>query len=264
MPDHKKILDSVLPKLKKLPARPASHLRVAQALDDPSQSSDEIACKINQDVALTAHLLKMANSAAFGSAERISSTRDAVSLVGTLRLKALVTTAWAFQLIDENTKVLGFNPKAEWDHALEAGNLCMAMARETGMDIRESEATFTAAILHDLGKILLATNCPDYYAAVSEETAERANVPRHQVEREMLGFDHADIGSRLLEDWGMPADVVQAVRWHHQPETQDLHTLSPLILVHVADCKIRNLPIQAGCQGRYCAEKVNHLAELTA
>jgi HD-like signal output (HDOD) protein len=112
-------------------------------------AADEIAHKINLDVALTAHLLKMPNSAAFGSTERISSTRDALSLAGTFRLKALMTTAWAFQRINQNTRVLGFNPKSGWDHALEVGNLCLTIAHETGIDIRKTEAAFTAGILHD-------------------------------------------------------------------------------------------------------------------
>lgn len=254
------MLPLIMSRLRQLPARSETHQHVLVALSSPRASADEIASQINHDVALTAHILKVANSAAFSPSQKVVSTREAISLIGTLRLKALVSTAWAFRLLDESRHVLGFDPKAECDHALQVGMACLDIASETRCDQITTEEAFSAGLLHDLGKILIATNLPDIYAAVSEETASQS-LPRWQVEQELMGFDHAAIGGSALESWQMAKPIVDAVKWHHQPEHEAHRTVTPLTMVHLADCKIRGIEPEAGCLGRYCVAKSRHITD---
>lgn len=246
---------SLLVGLHRLPARSQTHYQVLRVLDSAVASTAEIASKINQDVALTAHILKMANSVLFSPGGKVSSTSEAVALIGVLRLKTLVTTAWAFQLLDETKHVLGFEAKAEWDHALQVGAISQGLAKEISCTQETTEETFSAALLHDLGKILIAANAPEIYAAISEETNERS-LPRWQIEQELMGFNHADIGASVLETWGMAPILVDAVKWHHQPTSEARNKITPLTLVHLADCKARNIQPDAACLGRYCVAQM--------
>src|SRR5581483_9268094 len=102
-------LPAIMARLQRLRARPESHRRVLEAVNQPQSSIDDIADAITHDVALTAHILKVANSAAFAPSKKVASAKEAVSLIGSVRLKALVSTAWAFQLFDESKKVAGFD-----------------------------------------------------------------------------------------------------------------------------------------------------------
>jgi putative nucleotidyltransferase with HDIG domain len=249
------VMESVMAKMRILPARPATHRDVLKALENADFSASEIARKINQDVALTAHVLKMANSVLFAPTEKISSTSQAVSMIGTMRIKGLVSTAWAFQLLDESKKVPGFDPRTEWHHALEVGSQCLEMAKSVHCDSKTEDEAFSAALLHDVGKVLIAVNMPEVFAAVTEEAEER-KLGRWLVEQEMLGFDHADLGAQVLKGWDMPEQIVTAVREHHQPGEDTVKTFNPLILVHLSNCKVMGIEPHAECFGRYCVAKM--------
>jgi HD-like signal output (HDOD) protein len=249
------ILPLIMSRLRYLPARPEAHQQVIRTLGNPASSTHDIAIQINQDVALTAHILKMANSAAFSPAQKINSTHEAITIIGTLRLKALVSTAWAFRLMDDSQHVLGFDPKAECDHALAVGMVCLELADEARCNPETREEAFSAGLLHDLGKILIAINLPEVYAAVSEETAA-GSIPRWRVERELMGFDHAEIGGGALESWQMAAPIVDAVKHHHAPGLESRQTVTPLTLVHLANSRVRDVLPEAGCLECFrCAKK---------
>jgi HD-like signal output (HDOD) protein len=104
-----------------------------------------------------------------------------------------------------------------------------------------AETAFTAGMLHDLGKLLLAANAPDAYRLILAEAAE-SHQPIWQVEQEDLGFTHAELGACMLGIWGIALPVVDAVAWHHRPGGSANSQASPVMLVHLADCKVRNLP----------------------
>jgi putative nucleotidyltransferase with HDIG domain len=237
MSDREK-LSAIMARLQWLRARPESHQRALVAVSDPKSSADDIAEAITRDIALTAHILKVANSAAFAPQSKVVSAKEAVCLIGSLRLKALVSTAWAFQLLDESKKVPGFNPTEECNHAINVAMLCLRLAEKAGCGGRLAEQAFTAGLLHDLGKVLMAANVPEVYAEVSNEAAARP-LPRWRAELEILGFDHAAVGGNALEAWGVDAAIVEAVRWHHQPQFGPHDEINPLTLVYLANCRMR-------------------------
>ncbi len=225
-------------RLQRLRARPESHHRALEAVSNPLSSTDDIADAITRDIALTAHILKVANSAAFAPPSKVVSAKEAVCLIGSLRLKALLSTAWAFQLFDESKKVLGFDPADECNHAVNVGILCFRMAEGVGCGGRLAEEAFTAGLLHDLGRVLMAANVPEIYAEVSKDMTADV-LPRWRVEQELLGFDHAVVGANALNAWGMAPTIVEAVRWHHQPQFGQHDGINPLTLVYLANCKMR-------------------------
>lgn len=243
-------LATLLPKLQRIPVRPQAHQEVLEALGNPDLSMNQIAERINKDVGLTAHVLKMANSAAFSTAEKVSSTLAAVTLMGTMHLRALVNTAWVFQMLEGMSALKGFDPKSECEHALEVGQETLRLAEAVRLDQEITELAYTAGLLHDIGKVLLAVNTPELFTSISLKAEERAR-PRWLIEREMLGCDHGNIGGAVLQGWGLNPVLVNAVRWHHEPERQTHDSISPLMLVHLADCTVRHTEPDIKCKRRF-------------
>jgi putative nucleotidyltransferase with HDIG domain len=230
---------AVLPRLDTIPTLPASHQRVVEALQDPNHSGESVAELMSQDIALTTNLFKSVNSAAFGLGQPVHSVQDAITYLGVQRLQALVVSAWAFRFIDDKM-CRGFDPQKEWEHALAVAAGAQELARELWTPAGLREAAFTAGMLHDVGKLLLAANAPDGYGLILEEARDSGR-PLWQVEKEDMGFSHAEIGGCMLGIWGTGMPIVEAVAWHHEPALAPERKLSALTLVHVADCKVRGV-----------------------
>lgn len=228
----------LLPRLRTIPSLPESHRRIVEALRDPEFELQKVAVIIAQDVGLTAHLLKVVNSAALGLANPIHSVSEAIALLGVVRLQSLVMSAWAFSLADERM-CRGFSPAAEWEHALAVAQTAEKMAREGKAGAKAIEFAFIAGLLHDVGKVMLAANSPEAYAGILA-LAEKKKQPLYQTEIEVLGYSHAEVGGCLLGLWGLDLPIVEAVSRHHQPELVDTTELSPSKLVFEA-----NLAMQA-------------------
>ena len=239
-------IKAALPLLRALPSMPESHQRILAALSDLQYVSDRVAHLISEDITLTAQLLKVANSPLFGLAQRISSVDEASPVIGASRLRALVSSAWAFHFIDEAKTCPGFNPRQEWEHALQVGMETQQLAMSVNCSPALGQVAFTAGMLHDLGKILLAVNAPDRYAQVAEET-KRGQKPQWEVELKLLGFHHGELAACLLGTWEFAAPIVEAVGWHHEPGKAPDQELSALTFVHVADCNVRGIPPDAQC-----------------
>lgn len=230
-------ISQILPRLKSLPVLPATYQQVFEALLDPEFSGEKVASLIGQDPSLTAQLLKVANSAFFGRPQAVRSIPEAVMMLGVIRLRALVMSSQAFCFIDEGV-CPHFSPTAEGEHALEVADVSQQLARKVSGDAPLAEAAFTAGLLHDLGKVLIAANLPDAYGALLEPRRERpAEIWR--LEQERLGFTHGELGACLLGVWGVPLDFIEAVAWHHEPAKAPGRSRGSLALVHVADCLVR-------------------------
>jgi putative nucleotidyltransferase with HDIG domain len=226
----------LLPRLRTIPSLPESHRRIVEALRDPEFELQKVAVIIAQDVGLTAHLLKVVNSAALGLANPIHSVSEAIALLGVVRLQSLVMSAWAFSLADERM-CRGFSPAAEWEHALAVAQAAEKMAREGKAGAKAIEFAFIAGLLHDVGKVMLAANSPEAYAGILA-LAEKKKQPLHQTEIEVLGYSHAEVGGCLLGLWGLDLPIVEAVSRHHQPELVDTTELSPSKLVFDANLAV--------------------------
>ena len=238
-----------------MPARQHCHLELLRALDDTNLSSEEIAQTINQDMGLTAFVLRTGNAVLFStSSNRISSTSEAVSAIGTVRLKTLVFASQAFQILNETNAVAGavpgFDVKAEWDHAFQVATAAQELAKEACCSYIIQDEAFVAGLLHDVGKILMAVHIPEVYSAITEK-AEQSKLPRWRVEQEILGYNHAELGAEVLKNWGLAHKAVDAIQWHHNPAASRPYVINPLLLVHLADCQIRELQPDPCCINKF-------------
>lgn len=211
-----------------LPAQPGVYAQLTQTLADPTWQPDQVAAVVERDIAMTAKVLQLANSAFFGVGRTVSSVRDAVLYLGVDTIKSLTLMAETLgQLAPE---LPGFSPERFQAHS-------MLTARIAGSVLpagREREEAITAALLHDVGQLVLVGDDPEHWMALNAEACQR-ELPLHVVEQEHEGVTHAATGAYLLSLWGLPDGVVEAVAHHHEPGVLPGTTLDPVVAVHIAN-----------------------------
>jgi len=194
--------------LPSIPSVIADTLRVA---DDSSASSTEIEWVVARDQVLTARVLRVANSAAFGFARRIESVREAIVILGTRKLKQVVSAMVAKELFKGDKTGL-VDPHQLWSHALATSLWARHIVE--WKQLWGCGSAVTAALLHDLGILILMQKAGASYQPVLEE-ARNSALPLIDVESQNLGTTHAFIGGALCAKWQLPVSVTQLVSHHH-------------------------------------------------
>lgn len=217
-----------------LPALPQAGIKLLHLLEDPDGNAEEVVKVVRTDAVLSGKLLRICNSPAFGFRQPVSSVGQAVMAIGFAEVQRLAIALTFGGVMHRPLAGYDIDAEAYWLHSLLVGLGAEALAEAVPRFRSEASAAYTAGLLHDIGKLVLnQTLAPEPVAAIREliETEGRAAL---DAEREVLGVDHAEVGAGLLEKWKLPACLVEAVRWHHQPEFSPQPTLS--VLVHMADC----------------------------
>ncbi|UCF35017.1 MAG: GGDEF domain-containing protein [Phycisphaerales bacterium] len=196
-----------LRKIGKLPTPPGVVLRLLELSRKEDVSMREIANTVGMDPALSAKILKFANSPMAGLPRQVNSLQQAVALVG---LRGVSIMALSFSLVGKKTTANcpGFDHAMFWSQSLACGVSCRALAAKVaGLSPEEA---FVGGLLSQIGRTLLAAGVPQDYAKV---LAKSASAPRDlpPLEREVLGETYATIGARLLEEWGLPDALTEAI-----------------------------------------------------
>jgi putative nucleotidyltransferase with HDIG domain len=225
-----------------LPSRPGVHTQITAILADPGWEPDQIAVTIESDIAVTAKVLQLANSAFFGIGRTVTSVREAVVYLGVETIKSLTLMAEAFgKLAPEHLE--GFSIEQFQRHAMLVARVAGAIL-PTG---RSQQEAVTAGLLHDIGKLVLIADDPEQWNELNDIAVER-HIPLHEVEEEVQGVTHAATGAYLLSLWGLPDGVVEAVAHHHDPGELPATTMDAVAAVHIANALAND--IEAGASGR--------------
>lgn len=195
---------------------PAVAFRVLQLAEDERASAQDLASAIASDQALTAKLLRLANSAYFAAGREITTVRDAVVLLGMSEIRRLVLTTALMGRFDGDSGVLSI--ASFWGHALAVGMVADVMARHTGL--ATPEEAYTAGILHDIGKLVMAQYAKEHFDTAATLATTRG-IPLERAEVEVFGFSHAQLGRRLSETWRLPASLAAAIADHHARPGED-------------------------------------------
>ena len=225
-------LKRVITGLGALPTPPRLYLRLTEALNSPYSSLEEIGDIVQQDAGLTLKLLQISNSAYFGTQRRILTPADAVQTVGLEILRALVLCIHAFKFYQDK----GFKSISTtdlWDHSLRVATAARKLARYENLSENACEETFVSGLLHDIGKLVLAANADaDYQLVMERSRIEGTSVD--QVEWEIFGATHAQVGAYLLGLWGLPEPVVSNVELHHSLDQVSHAGFTPAAAIHIA------------------------------
>lgn len=219
-----------------LPSPPATYLKVLRALESPDSSLDTVGQIIGQDPAMTAKLLQLANSAAFGLQQQVADPATAVMFLGIETTKALILLAHTFSYF-EKLHPADFSLEVLWNHSLLTAHAARQLAREENIRGEATAPYYTSGLLHDLGKLIYAANLPVKFS-LALRMARDYQQPLWQIEKNLLGASHAEIGAALLAIWGLPTDIVESVAFHHEPARSEKAGFTPVAAVHVANALV--------------------------
>ena len=219
-------------RIRTFPTIPSLYLEIVNALKDPNATTEDVGAIIAKDMAMTTKLVQVLNSAYFGLPRTITDPTEAVGILGFETVKSLTMTVKLLSQYDK-VKPVYFSIDSIWRHSTNVARTARVMALlETG-DNECSATAYTAGLMHDLGKVILAANFDEQYQG-AHAVARRQQVPLWEVEKDIFGASHGEIGAYLLSLWGMAPDVVQVAAMHHNPQNAGDKKFTPLTAVHVA------------------------------
>jgi len=222
-------LDAIVREELQLASLPEVFHQIVAAINDPRTSASHIAEVVGMDTSLSAKLLRLVNSPYYGFAETVDTLSRALALVGTDKLVNLALGISAVDAFKDIPADL-FDMRAFWEHSVTCG-LAASWLAERVEGVGE-ESSFITGLLHDLGWLIMLKLHPGASREVLR--ARRADRrPGYLVEREIWGFDHAELGGMVLREWALPPALVQSVMYHHAPHALK-YAVGPSLL-HVAD-----------------------------
>lgn len=247
--DAKRIITNVL----KVAALPAVAMKFAEAIKDPSTSNNDLEKIVSEDSALSAKVLMIANSALFNFPSKIDTIEKAITIVGHKQLSEIILSCSVVAMFKDIPQEV-IDMDHFWRHSIAvatASRILAAYRHEQNI-----EKFFTAGLLHDIGKLILFVEAPKYAHAVISKCEEKKEL-MHKVEKEVIGFDHAKLGSMLLTKWKLPEEVTASVYYHHMPSIAPGDHLGAS-MVHVADIMVHSL--QFGASGEKYVPTLNDKA----
>lgn len=229
----------------RLASPPLIYDRLMTAIQDPRSRSSDIANVLSEDPGLSARVLRVVNSAFFAFPKRIDTVTQAVTVVGTAQIRdlALATSViTAFKDVPRDlVDMLGF-----WSHSLACGVAARVLAKH----LREYnvERYFVAGLIHDVGRLVMYLREGEAVRKALESHA-KTELDLHKAEKEVFGFDHAQVGGYLLDSWNLPASFREAVAYHHNPARAQEYPREAAT-VHIADIIANALELGSGGQSR--------------
>ena len=221
----------IIASIASVPPLPTASAEVIRLLRDPHVPSSKIAQAIEYDPSLTTNVLRLANSSFFGFPRSVSTVKDALFRLGTNQVFQMVVAATVGKMAQTPVRGYDLAGGVLWEHLIGTaiGTIKLAQA----LKLKVPSYTFTAALTHDVGKVVLGTFVEVNVEAI-RTLAYKESMSFERAEMRVLGIDHAEVGAYLLEHWKLPKYLVDVVRCHHRPEN---FSGDPLVVnvVHVAN-----------------------------
>lgn len=213
-----------------LPVLPKTYRALVEALAEPEVDLQDVGKIVEQDQGIAAKILQLVNSSYFGIRREITSVGQATTYLGVSTIRDLVLSAEVFRQFEESRRVQGFSLEAEQEHSLLTSRIAGRLFEERPL----KDQAFLAGMLHDVGKLVLATQLQDRLTSTLA-ARQGSTEPFHETEERLHGVSHAEVGAYLLGLWGMPYPIVEAVAHHHHPSrVSEQSEFGVLAATHVA------------------------------
>ena len=245
----KQRLENIISNLTQLPSLPDVVSRVINMVNDPNVDFKLVADEISKDQSLTANILKLCNSAYFSKGKEIVSVDRAIVTLGLKEVKDIVVLVTCRNVLDR--PILGYDLAAGemWLHNLTVAILSKKIATDRKRkDI--ADIVFTGGIIHDVGKTVLALYVANTFKDIMKTTVENS-ISFIDAEKEVMGFNHQDIGIKILEKWKFPEALKAIVGFHHSPENCQKEFYTPVSVVHIANIITLMAGVGIGGDGLY-------------
>ena len=226
-------LQKLVSQLDSLPSLPDIYLQLVEKLRDKETSVKQVGALISQDLGMTTKVLQLVNSSFFGLPVHVDSAAHAAALLGLNMLRPLVLSTGIFRQLEGSRVPLDLL-ESTLNHSMAVSCLARRLAETVSAQRETIDNAMIAAVLHDVGKLVLAENFGDEYVSLCH-TAADLQLPLRVAEVERYGATHASVGGFLLGLWGLPQDILEAVAYHHDPSASTNGAISPLTFVHTAN-----------------------------
>jgi HD-like signal output (HDOD) protein len=226
----KQDVESVLALSDQITTLPSLFKQINKTVEDPESSLLDIARLISGDSVLSARLLQLANSSFFGFPSQIETITHAVTVIGMEQIRDLVLAVMVTSRFKHLPPEL-IDMKAFWFHSIACGLTARVIAtyrHETNV-----ERFYVMGMFHDLGRLVLLLNFADQVKDIALQVND-GNVDFHQLEREVIGCDHAEVGGALLKRWNLPESLSEPVACQHDP-SRAIHSPVDAAILHIAD-----------------------------
>lgn len=238
-------MDDIIAAVKDLPALPHVVFQIMDLTDDPRATAQDVGKVISQDQGLTAKVLRLANSAYYGYSRKVATVSDATVLLGFATIRSIVIAASMSDILNRELTGYALGPGDLWKHSFGTAMTSRFIAQRSRFGA--FEVAYTAGLLHDIGKVILNQFMKEIYQEVAGE-ATQYQISFLEAENRVLGFNHAVVGSRVARKWRLPADIVEAIAFHHNPVLAEKNP-HLTALVHVSDALCSSLGLGVGADG---------------
>ena len=241
----KRSVKQILAEVSRLPAVPGVVQQVLALVSDPDFSYDELMETVRLDPGITAGVLRVCNSPYYGLRQKVNSLKHALTLLGPAKVVDIVLS----------NEVVGFYKKTQdgydlargdlWQHSMATALLAQKLGERTGYN--HPSMLFTAALLHDVGKLILSEYVGEDFAYIEQVMAKK-KISFVEAEREVLGLDHALLGGAVAKSWNFPEPIIKAIALHHDPGRA--RTDKDLVqLVALANLLVVSVGVGVGAEG---------------
>jgi len=224
------LTQAIIREIESLPQFPDNIVNLQKLISDPDSEIADIARQISTDPSLTADLLKLVNSAQFMLPKKVDNIVEAVKLVGMKGVRNLLYTHGTQKILNEKYQDM----RSLWDHSYRTAFYAYHLARSFKKKKDILDDIYVGGILHDLGKIIIATLHPELLDRIISFCAEK-EIPTRMLEDLSVGFNHAEIGAMIAEKWNFPEQLVAAIRHHHEPNQADENFIDVVYTVYLAN-----------------------------
>jgi HD-like signal output (HDOD) protein len=229
---------------------PEVALRIARMVEDPSSSATDIGREISHDAALTARLLRIANSPALGHHGKIATISRAITVLGVRQVRDLTVGLTAIRTFEGISNEL-VTMESFWRHSFLCAAAAGQIAARRGRGGRD-DSPFVAGLLHDIGQLVLFSRAPVQARQALLMSVDSADdLGLFLCEREVMGFDHGAVGLALAQKWGLPRSLQECIEFHHEPARAKAHSLevatvhianSAAVLAEIGSCELTDAP----------------------
>ena len=218
-------LKNIIMTTRDLPAMPQVASKVLELSSDPSTSAKQLQQIIADDQAMTGRILKIANSAMYSCSRKVKTLTEAIVMLGFNSIRSLVVTSAARNLYNTRKSTTGLKERLLWEHSIGVAFACRLLVQERNPAL--AEEAFLAGLMHDIGKLVLNLRVPEEFDEIVQQVYNENRAFNH-TEKEVLGFDHAEVGARLVNKWNLSPVLEDTILNHHNPEAMTVE--NPLLL----------------------------------
>ena len=232
--DAQQLKTRIMRTLEVLPPMHEVVMKAQEIMADPNSNVEDLAAIIETDQSIAIRILKLINSAHYGLSGKVSSIKQACSLLGLRALQEVIITAAVSKVLERELKGYEFESGELWLHSVATAFCSRILAEKKNRELAND--AYMGGLLHDVGKIILDPYILERKAAFDDFMKDETKMVL-DTEKAILGFDHAEIASEICRKWQIPENVTLAIQYHHYPSLSEGSELAHI--VHAADYLVR-------------------------